>query len=172
MLQSGLSSIQGFTEVRLPPKIVFHRRLSSTKGCLPPKFVIHHSCLVILTLKKCPFSTNEMRATWTISYHLNKLVTSNVLRLCPRRKVPKCFWTKQTKQTNETHAQSIYWGSMLLKKRTQSHLRWRFGNIFTKEKKDFLLTWTGEFFLVILNSCRLVQTIFVFSMNKDLPKRI
>ena len=43
MPQSRLGSMQGSSSIkrRLPPKVVFHNRPSSTKGCLPPKVVFH-----------------------------------------------------------------------------------------------------------------------------------
>ena len=41
MPQSGVCSMQGSTECRLPPKVIFHGRLSSTEGSLPPKVVSH-----------------------------------------------------------------------------------------------------------------------------------
>ena len=41
MPQSGVGSMQGSTEGRLPPQVVFHHRSSSTEARLPPKVVFH-----------------------------------------------------------------------------------------------------------------------------------
>ena len=41
MPQSGVGSMQGSNEGRLPLKVIFHQRSSSTEGCLPPKVVFH-----------------------------------------------------------------------------------------------------------------------------------
>ena len=41
MSQSGVGSMQGSSKGRLPLKVVFHYRLSSTTGSLPSKVVFH-----------------------------------------------------------------------------------------------------------------------------------
>ena len=74
------------TEGHLPPKVILHRRLSSTKGCLPPKVVFHQRSS---STEGClsPKAVFHQRSTST--YH-NTLVdvtfvsTVNVPNLSPR----------------------------------------------------------------------------------------
>ena len=97
-------------EGHLPANVVSHRRRSSTEGSLPLKVVLHrrlssmyHSrlviCLKTLPLQKCPFSSNDMRATWTI--------WSNFLgQMWPCQKSLNVFWTNKTehmKQIKKSH---------------------------------------------------------------------
>ena len=56
---------------RLPPKVIFHRRSSSTKDCLPPKFVFHQR-----------LSSTEGRLPTMVVFHRRS--SSTVGRLPPK----------------------------------------------------------------------------------------
>ena len=89
MPESGVGSIQWSTEGclslkvvlhrdclgRRPPKVVFHRRSSSTEGCLPPKVVFHRrssstkGCLPLKVVFHQRLSSNEGRLPAMIVFH-------------------------------------------------------------------------------------------------------
>ena len=115
-------SMQGSTEGRLPPKVVFHQRFSSTKGHLPPVSVSNfetkipkshsqsqnliprgESLILILKIWNLfPRSQSQLLRLSSISLNVKNLVS----HIPDCQHITTCYWTWLALYSNTRHSKA------------------------------------------------------------------